>query len=138
MLIAVVLVSDCGGSATQLPGYLSEMPTAWLFMVIKEPGVGNRLPCVPVVGVGAGVPGPGVGAGVGIDATVTLGAGANCPLSASKPKVPPTPITTLRASNPMIKSTLPADRRGLEAGALGTARGAVLFGGSISSGGTYE
>src|SRR6266567_2474671 len=127
MLIAVVLVSDCGGSATQLPGYLSEMPTAWLFMVIKEPGVGNRLPCVPVVGVGAGVPGPGVGAGVGIDATVTLGAGANCPLSASKPKVPPTPITTLRASNPMIKSTLPADRRGLEAGTLVTA-GARLLG----------
>src|SRR6266700_804030 len=129
MLIAVVLVSDCGGSATQLPGYLSEMPTAWLFMVIKEPGVGNRLPCVPVVGVGAGV---------GIDATVTLGAGANCPLSASKPKVPPTPITTLRASNPMIKSTLPADRRGLEAGTLVTAGAAVFWEVSIAVVGTYE
>ncbi len=119
MLIAVVLLFDCGGSATQLPGYLSETPTAWLFMVIKEPGVGNRLPCEAVVGVG--VPGPGVGAGVGIDGVLTLGAGANCPLSASTPTVPPAPITTLRTSNPMIKSTLPADRRGLEAGMLVTA-----------------
>src|SRR5260370_35153788 len=99
MLIAVVLVSDCGGSATQLPGYLSEMPTAWLFMVIKEPGVGNRLPCAAVLGVGAGVPGPGVGAGVGIDATVTLGAGANCPSSPSKRKGPPALITTLRPTS---------------------------------------
>lgn len=133
----MLLLFDCGGSATQLPGYLSEMPTAWLFMVIKGPGAGNRLPC-PLVGVGAGVPGPGVGAGVGIDAAVTLGAGAKCPLSASKPKVPPAPSTTLRASNPMIESTLPADRRGLEAGTLVTAGAAVFWEVSIAAVGTYE
>lgn len=107
-------------------------------MVIKEPGVGNRLPCVAVLGVGAGVPAPGVGTGVGIDATATLGAGANCPLSASKPKVPPAPITILRTSNPMIKSTLPADRRGLEAGTLVTAGAAVFWEVSIAAVGTYE
>lgn len=134
----MLLLFDCGGSATQLPGYLSEMPTAWLFMVIKGPGAGNRLPCVVVLGVGAGVPGPGVGAGVGIDAAVTLGAGAKCPLSASTPKVPPAPSTTLRASNPMIESTLPADRRGLEAGTLVTAGAAVFWEVSIAAVGTYE
>src|SRR5215471_5174450 len=127
MLIAVVLASDCGGSATQLPGYLSEMPTAWLFIVINEPGAGNRLPCPLVVDAGVGVPGPGVGAGVGIDVALTLGAGANCPLSASTPRVPPAPITMLKASNPMITSTLPAHPRGLEAGTLETAGAAVFW-----------
>src|SRR5207302_10323037 len=136
-LIVVLLLLDCGGSAIQSPGYLSETPTAWLFIVIKEPGVGNMLPCEVVAGVAVGVPGPGVAAGFGIDAAVTLDTGANCPLSASTPRVPPAPSTTLRASKAMTKSIPPADRRGLGVGTL-VAAGAVASGACAAAADSYE
>jgi len=106
-------------------------------MVIKELGVGNRLPCEVVEGVADGVPGPGVAAGVGIDAAVTLDAGANCPLSASTPRVPPAPSTTLRASKAMTKSIPPIDRRGFEAGTLVVA-GTVVWAAWAATAGSYE
>ena len=106
-------------------------------MVIKELGVGNRLPCGVAAGVPDGVPEPGVATGVEADEAVTLGAGANRPLSARIPRVPPAPSTTLRASKAMTKSMAPADRRGLGAGTL-VAAGAVVGGVWTAVAGPYE
>jgi len=106
-------------------------------MVIKELGVGNRLPCGVVAGVADGVPGPGVATGFGIDEAVALDPGASCPLSARTPRVPPAPSTTLRANKAMTKSTAPADRRGLGTGTLAVA-GAVVWGVWTAAAGPYE